>query len=255
MFATQPWTIAHDTCNIGLESQDIERLVSLGFAGEGATQGSSGITRADSAAGTNELVVASSNAHKITEIQTIFGDARGLSCVSLKEAHDRANLAFDEPEEDGASFLMNALIKAVDAHNKLGLPVIADDSGLMVDALGGEPGIYSARYAGGKDDDANNKKLLAELERAGALDVTERRARFVSVIVFIDQNERCTWSYGTCEGIVGFEYRGDFGFGYDPIFLPDETPGKTMAELVPEEKNEISHRKKALEQLVNLLQG
>ncbi|EJW93780.1 non-canonical purine NTP pyrophosphatase, rdgB/HAM1 family, partial [gut metagenome] len=128
-----------------------------------------------------------------------------------------------------------------------GLPAIADDSGLVVDALGGEPGVYSARYAGVHGDDAaNNAKLLANL-----LDTPdpERTARFMSVVALIEPTGTVLTGTGSCEGVIGHEGRGAFGFGYDPLFLPADTPGKTMAELTPDEKNAISHRFHALQDL------
>ena len=134
-----------------------------------------------------------------------------------------------------------------------GFAAVADDSGLMVDALDGEPGVYSARYAGVHGDDAaNNAKLLAKLE---GVEDGERTARFVSAIAFIEPNGLVTMGEGTCEGVIGREGRGSHGFGYDPLFLPADTPGKTMAELEPEEKNAISHRFHALQDLCAKLDG
>ena len=128
-----------------------------------------------------------------------------------------------------------------------GLVSVADDSGLVVDALDGEPGVYSARYAGVHGDDAaNNAKLLANMRDVPD---AERTARFMSVVALIEPSGVVRLGKGVCEGVVGHEGRGDHGFGYDPLFLPDDTPGKTMAELLPEEKNAISHRFHALQDL------
>lgn len=195
------------------------------------------------------VVVATGNMHKLVEIETILsGVLPDVRFIALGQLGD-----FDDPEETGTTFLENALIKAEAAVEQTGLPAIADDSGLVVDALDGEPGVYSARYAGVHGDDgANNAKLLANM-----VDVPEkeRTARFVSVVALIDTDGLVTYGEGTCEGLVGFEGRGTNGFGYDPLFLPDDTPGKTMAELTPEEKNAISHRFHALQALAAKLAG
>ncbi|MBM6867442.1 RdgB/HAM1 family non-canonical purine NTP pyrophosphatase [Collinsella tanakaei] len=195
------------------------------------------------------IVVATGNMHKLVEIETILsGVLPDVRFIALGQLGD-----FDDPEETGTTFLENALIKAEAAVEQTGLPAIADDSGLVVDALDGEPGVYSARYAGVHGDDgANNAKLLVNM-----VDVPEkeRTARFVSVVALIDTDGLVTYGEGTCEGLVGFEGRGTNGFGYDPLFLPDDTPGKTMAELTPEEKNAISHRFHALQALAAKLAG
>ena len=195
------------------------------------------------------IVVATGNMHKLTEIEDILSrvlpDVRFVALGQLGE--------FDDPEETGTTFLENALIKAEAAVEQTGFPAIADDSGLVVDALDGEPGVYSARYAGVHGDDAaNNAKLLENLA-----DVADggRTARFVSVVALIDTDGLVTYGEGTCEGVVGREGRGTNGFGYDPLFLPDDTPGKTMAELTPAEKNAISHRFHALEALSAKISG
>ena len=190
------------------------------------------------------IVVATGNAHKLVEIETILSralpDVRFVALGQLGE--------FPDPEETGATFLENALIKAEAAVAETGLSAIADDSGLMVDALAGEPGVLSARYAGVHGDDAaNNAKLLANM---AAVPDGERTARFKSVVALIHRGDGLVLSgEGACEGRIGYEPRGTHGFGYDPLFLPDDTPGKTMAELEPEEKNAISHRFHALQDL------
>lgn len=193
------------------------------------------------------VVVATGNAHKLVEIEDILGSVLpGVTFVALSQLGE-----FDDPEETGTTFAQNAIIKAEAAVAETGLTAVADDSGLVVDALGGEPGVYSARYAGVHGDDAaNNAKLLAKME--GVAD-PDRTARFVSSIAFIEPSGLVTMGEGTCEGTVGHAERGDHGFGYDPLFLPADTPGKTMAELTPEEKNAISHRFHALQDLCSKL--
>ncbi|WP_143758341.1 RdgB/HAM1 family non-canonical purine NTP pyrophosphatase [Collinsella sp. An307] len=186
------------------------------------------------------IVVATGNAHKLVEIEAILGAAMpGVRFVSIKQLGD-----FEDPEETGATFAENALIKARAAVAETGFAAVADDSGLVVDALNGEPGVYSARYAGVHGDDAaNNAKLLGNMADVPA---PERTARFMSVVALVRPDGTALTGTGACEGAIGFEGRGSNGFGYDPLFLPQDTPGKTMAELTPEEKNAISHRYHAL---------
>lgn len=189
------------------------------------------------------VVVATGNAHKVTEIEAILAPVMpGARFVALGELGD-----FPDPVEDGETFFDNALIKARAAQAETGLPMaVADDSGLCVDALDGAPGIYSARWAGEHGNDAaNNEKLMAQMS---AVPEAERTARFHSSVVLV-RGDKVLRGEGDCEGVVGFEPRGDGGFGYDPLFLPNDTPGKTMAELSPDEKNAISHRFHALEDL------
>ena len=195
------------------------------------------------------IVVATGNAHKLTEIRDILGKVLpDVEFVSLAQLGD-----FDDPEETGTTFEANALIKAEAAVAKTGFSAIADDSGLVVDALDGEPGVYSARYAGVHGDDAaNNAKLLRNLEN---VEDADRTARFMSVVALVRADGIVLSGEGSCEGMIGHELRGDHGFGYDPLFLPNDTPGKTMAELTPEEKNAISHRFHALQNLSRELTG
>ncbi len=195
------------------------------------------------------IVVATGNAHKLTEIEDILSRVLpDVSFVALGQLGD-----FEDPEETGTTFLENALIKAEAAVAQTGFTAIADDSGLVVDALNGEPGVYSARYAGVHGDDvANNAKLLEKLD--GVADA-ERTARFMSVIALVDASGMVLTGTGACEGVIGHELRGEHGFGYDPLFLPVDTPGKTMAELTPAEKNAISHRFHALQDLAAQLSG
>lgn len=189
------------------------------------------------------IVVATGNAHKLTEIEAILSQVLpDVRFVALGQLGD-----FEDPEENGATFVENAIIKAEAAVAATGLAAIADDSGLVVDALNGEPGVYSARYAGTHgDDEANNAKLLDKMQEVADAD---RTARFMSVVALIDVAGCVLTGAGACEGMIAREGRGSFGFGYDPLFLPTDTPGKTMAELTPEEKNAISHRFHALEDL------
>lgn len=193
------------------------------------------------------IVVATGNAHKLTEIEAILGAALpGTRFVAVGQLGD-----CEDPEETGTTFAENALIKARAAVAETGFTAVADDSGLVVDALDGAPGVYSARYAGVHGDDAaNNAKLLEEL---GQVPAAERTARFMSVVALVYADGQVLTGTGTCEGTVGFAGRGTNGFGYDPLFLPADTPGKTMAELTPEEKNAISHRFHALEDLCGKL--
>ena len=196
------------------------------------------------------IVVATGNAHKLVEIETILSRALpGVRFVALGQLG-----SFPDPEETGTTFFENALIKAEAAVAETGLSAIADDSGLVVDALDGEPGVLSARYAGVHGDDtANNKKLLANMAEVPE---GERTARFKSVVALIQRGTGFVLSgEGACEGRIGYEPRGTNGFGYDPLFLPNDTPGRTMAELLPEEKNAISHRFHALQDLSGKLSG
>lgn len=162
-----------------------------------------------------------------------------------------AGITLTDVEETGTTFEENALLKARSGCSESGLACIADDSGLCVDALGGAPGVYSARFAGEHGNDgANIVKLLKELE-----DVPEERrtARFVSVCCCVEPDGGETVVRGECEGRIAFAPRGEGGFGYDPVFLPDDAPGLTMAELNSAEKDAISHRGKALRLLAEKL--
>lgn len=193
------------------------------------------------------VVVATGNAHKVVEIEAILAPAMpGVRFVALGELGD-----FPDPVEDGQTFFDNALIKARAAQAQTGLAMaVADDSGLCVDVLDGAPGIYSARWAGEHGNDAaNNERLMREME--GVADEA-RTARFHSSVVLVRGDEVLRGD-GDCEGVVGHAPRGSHGFGYDPLFLPAETPGKTMAELTLDEKNQISHRFHALEDLASKL--
>ena len=188
------------------------------------------------------VVSATNNAHKVEEIETAL-DFEGWEFKSLKDAG-----LVSDPDETGSTFLENARIKARAAHDIAGTAVLADDSGLIVDALDGAPGVFSSRYSGiDGDDRANNVKLLQEL---GAVPYEQRTARFATVLVFIDENGSETVAEGFVEGHIGFAERGEHGFGYDPLFFPDIYNGDvTMAELTQGQKNTISHRGNALREL------
>ncbi len=193
------------------------------------------------------VVVATGNAHKVTEIEAILSPVMpGVTFYALGELGD-----FPEPVENGDTFTENAVIKAQAASEQTGLAAVADDSGLVVDALSGEPGIMSARWAGVHGDDArNNAKLMREMEK---VEDAKRTARFHSSVVLIYPDGAVVCGEGDCEGTIGREPRGTNGFGYDPLFWPLETPGRTMAELEPAEKNAISHRAHALADLARQL--
>ena len=184
------------------------------------------------------IVVASGNAGKLAEFQRLLGDA-GIDFVAQGE------LGVEDVEETGLSFVENALLKARHAARATGLPALADDSGLCVDALGGAPGLYSARYAGGHGDaQANIDKLLDALR-----DVPDERrgAHFHAAIVLLRHAEdpQPLIAEGSWHGRILHARRGDGGFGYDPVFL-DPGHGRTAAELDPALKNRISHRGLAL---------
>ena len=196
------------------------------------------------------VVVATGNAHKLVEIEAILSKVMpGISFVALGQLGD-----FPDPEENGQTFRDNALIKAMAALDDVDcVAAIADDSGICVDALDGAPGIYSARYAGEHGNDAaNNQKLLAELADVADED---RTARFHSTVALVYRDGSVLVGEGDCEGVIGHEPKGQNGFGYDPLFWPEDAPGKTMAELEPDEKNAISHRFHALQDLSKQILG
>ena len=165
---------------------------------------------------------------------------------------EEVGVILSDVEETGKTFEENALLKAMSGCLESGMPCIADDSGLTVDYLDGAPGVYSARYSGGDDDD-NNAKLLKELD--GVPD-EKRGAGYVSVICAFFPDGTRFFSRGECRGRIGYEYLGDGGFGYDPLFFPDEyNYEKTMAQLTAEEKDAISHRGKAIRKMAEQLKG
>ena len=194
------------------------------------------------------VVVATGNHGKLEEIRSAldFAGWRFLAGTDL-------DAEWPSPEEDGETFEDNARIKAVAARERFGIAALADDSGLEVDALDGAPGVFSSRFAGPCATDAeNNARLLLALE---GMPAAERTARFRCTIVLIGENGIETVATGACEGAIGFAPKGDGGFGYDPLFLPAATPGRSMAELSLAEKNAISHRGAALRDLRNKLTG
>lgn len=190
------------------------------------------------------LVLATTNAGKVREL-TMALQGRPVETVSLA-----AYPALAPVEEDGATFLANAVKKAGHFGRATGAPVLADDSGLLVDALHGAPGVRSARFAGPGAGDAANNALL--LERLSEVPPALRRARFYAVLALALPDGRLFTVDGTCEGEILTSPRGEGGFGYDPLFYLPEY-GKTMAELPPETKNRISHRGRALACLVRIL--
>ena len=192
-----------------------------------------------------KLLVATRNRNKVTEIRDKF---TGLSGIELLSLDDIAPIP--DVEEDGATFEENALKKARETSRLAGIPAMADDSGLEVDALGGEPGVYSARYGGGGATDRDRNLLV--LEKMKDVADGKRSARFVCVIAVVFPGGEEMLARGTCEGVIAREMRGDHGFGYDPVFyLPDR--GATMAEIPLREKNIISHRARALEKAAEIL--
>ena len=188
-----------------------------------------------------KLVLASKNPHKLLEMQTILGRL-GLEVVLESQAGVDV-----EVEETGTTFEENALLKARAVMEASGMAAIADDSGLMVDALDGAPGVYSARY-GGLDSDAARTQLL--LENMKDVPDGQRTARFVSAIACALPDGRIVTARGTCEGVIIRQPAGENGFGYDPVFFVPSL-GKTFAQAAAEEKNAVSHRGNALQAFVN----
>ena len=185
-----------------------------------------------------KVIIASNNKNKIREFKKIFENT-SFELQSMSEAG--LDIAI---EENGTTFEENAIIKATTIAKMLNTYAIADDSGLMVDALNGEPGVRSARYAGDQhNDDDNNKKLMENMKGK-----TERSARYVCAICFSNPKGEYVTTKDSCEGIIVDEPKGYNGFGYDPYFYIEKFQ-RTMAEITLEEKNTISHRAKALEKM------
>jgi len=186
------------------------------------------------------LVLASNNEHKILEIKDMLGDAYQV----LKQAE----FNIGPTPETGKSFKENAIIKAREIHKITGLSTLGDDSGLVVEALDGEPGVFSARYSGeDATDEQNNRKLLRKLEEKKT---KNRNARFECVIALIEREDpKKVYTFcGTWKGVILLKHKGSRGFGYDPLFF-DPKIGKSSAELQAKHKNKISHRAKALAKL------
>ncbi len=195
--------------------------------------------------GTSKIVLATGNQGKLREIQLLLGDAWILV--------PQSQIGISPVEETGATFAENALIKARHAAGMANLPAIADDSGLEVDALGGAPGVWSARYAGTEgDDEANNRKLLAELSGVTA---PRRTARFRCVLVYVRNadDQFPIFAEGSWNGSIAMAPSGQNGFGYDPLFI-DAGTGLTGGQLEAAQKNRLSHRGLAVRQLRSLLE-
>uniref|UniRef100_A0A7C4EJP6 dITP/XTP pyrophosphatase n=1 Tax=Thermodesulfovibrio aggregans TaxID=86166 RepID=A0A7C4EJP6_9BACT len=191
-----------------------------------------------------KIVLATRNRKKLEELQRILSDLE-ITLLSIQDFED-----IEEVKENAVSFEENALKKARYVAQKTGLPAIADDSGLEVDALQGRPGVKSARYAGDyATDEENVKKLLMELKNVPA---DRRTARFICYIALVFPDGKEYILSGFVNGRITEEPKGSYGFGYDPVFQPEGFE-KTFAEMLPDEKDSISHRKKALEQLKKLL--
>ena len=194
-----------------------------------------------------KIVLASNNQNKLREMKAILSPL-GWEILSQSEAGVHV-----EPEENGVTFEENSYIKAQTVMEAAGLPAIADDSGIEVDALGGEPGVYSARYGGDAcaDDKARNRLLIQNMN---AVPEGKRTSRFVSVITMVSPDKTVVSARGELEGEILRQEQGEGGFGYDPLFyIPTE--GCTMAELTAQRKNEISHRAVALQKFVEQLTG
>jgi XTP/dITP diphosphohydrolase len=193
-----------------------------------------------------KVVLATANPGKATEIAAVLGPD-----VELVPRPDTV----PDVVEDADTLEGNARLKAMAIVEATGDAALADDTGLEVDALGGEPGVHSARYAGPDGEPAaNRRKLLAELDRVGATDPGQRRARFRTVLVLRRPDGSELVADGTVEGRIAPDMRGDGGFGYDSLFVPDDDPaGRTFAEMGAEEKNAVSHRGRALRRLAAIL--
>lgn len=194
----------------------------------------------------HRIIFATGNEGKMREVRLILADL-GMEIISMKEAG-----ASCEIEETGSSFAENAEIKARAVWKQTGHIVLADDSGLVVDYLGGEPGIYSARYMG--EDTSYEIKNQAIIDRVAEAKEEERTARFVSAIAAVLPDGTILHTEGTVEGEIAYQPAGTEGFGYDPIFYLPEY-GMTSAQIPIEKKNEISHRGKALEAMKQKLKG
>ena len=193
-----------------------------------------------------DLLLATTNMHKLEEYRTIFSDIP----FRLLSLHD-VQLDIDV-EETGTTFAENAQLKALAYASASGMLALADDSGLEIDALGGIPGIYSARFAGVGTSYAERFRLL--LGQLQGLPMSQRTARFRCAIAIAEPSGYCRTVEATLEGQIAQAPRGQYGFGYDPIFLGPEA-GKTTAELMPEEKNRISHRGRAAQLAAALLRS
>lgn len=193
------------------------------------------------------ILVATKNKHKLKEIQEIFSKEFSIN-FNWITLDDLTETKF-EVEETGVTFSENSRIKAIEYFNKFKIPTITDDSGLIVDQLGGQPGVHSARYSGDNATDASNRNLIKF--RLATIGVHESSARFACVISFFD-GQNLIQAEGYCEGKIIDCEKGNNGFGYDPLFIPNGYE-KTFAELDSDTKNKISHRSIAIENLVKKL--
>ena len=192
----------------------------------------------------SEVIFASQNSGKILEVKSILS-GMNIEIKSLIDLND-----FEDILEDGATFEENARKKALHVYNKYKIPVLADDSGLSVDQLNGRPGIHSARYSGeNATSEENNRKLIQELSSKPA----PHYAAFICLALYYDGKEFIS-AFGDVKGVITLSPKGNSGFGYDPLFIP-ENYNQTMAELNPEVKNKISHRFVAFSRLKNKLEG
>lgn len=190
-----------------------------------------------------DFLIATHNMKKRAELERILKPL-GVNVLTA----DEAGIELTDVEETGTTFEENAELKAVSGCKESGMPCIADDSGLMVDALDGAPGVYSARFAGGHGDDRkNNDKLMDCLKDVKAED---RTAKYVAAVCCVFPDGRKFTVRGECHGVIGFEEKGSNGFGYDPLFYID---GRAFAQFLPEEKDKISHRGNALRKLAEEL--
>lgn len=190
-----------------------------------------------------KLIIASNNKGKIREYKEIL-EPIGIEVLSQREAGINA-----EPDETGTTFAENAKIKAQEIFRLADCAVLADDSGLAVDALGGAPGVYSARYEGLADSDARSRRVLEQLE---GVPEEKRGAQFICAIHLILDDGREIAVQGSCKGSIGYGFKGNNGFGYDPIFMFGD---RSFAELSADEKNSVSHRADALAKLITELKG
>jgi XTP/dITP diphosphohydrolase len=196
-----------------------------------------------------ELVLASANPDKVAEIRSILADALGDRVTILARPDD-----VPEVVEDGETLEDNARLKAVALCDATGRPAVADDTGLEVDALGGAPGVYAARYSGEDATYASNvAKLLTQLDAAGARAPSERGAQFRTIALARFPDGRELVADGVVRGTIAAAPEGDGGFGYDPVFRPDEADGRTFAAMAPGEKHAISHRGRAFRALAALI--
>ena len=193
------------------------------------------------------LIIASTNMHKIREFRSMLKNLANVDILSLCDFP-----SYTPPEETGATFEENAILKATDAASKLNALVIADDSGLVVPALHGAPGVLSARYAGNDATDLDNrKKLLMEMQ---SLEGDRRNGYFSCVLALASPSGILKVTQGSCEGMIAAQEKGSSGFGYDPLFIKHGY-SKTFAELEEGVKNRVSHRRKALDKMILYLES